>query len=75
MKQIADTFEEVTGANFKRNRVASEELIDQRNANLKAGNHFAALFATIQLAAFNWCLDCGARKESVYLRRSWFTRG
>ncbi|CAI7658010.1 unnamed protein product [Penicillium pancosmium] len=53
MNQIADTFEEVTGARLERNQVASQELIDLRNANLRTGNHFAALFATIQLAAFN----------------------
>lgn len=53
MNQIADTFDEVTGTKFERGRVTSQELIDQRNADLKAGNPFGAIFVTIHLAAFN----------------------
>jgi hypothetical protein len=53
MNQIADTFEEITGAKFERIRVTSKELIDQRDANLKSGNSFVALFLAVQLAAFN----------------------
>lgn len=53
MNQIADTFEEITGAKFERSRVTSKELIDQRDAHLKSGNTVVALFLAVQLAAFN----------------------
>lgn len=55
MNQIADIYEEVVGIKFERNRVTSQELISQRNASLESGNPFAALFVTVNLAAFNGC--------------------
>ncbi|CAI7658020.1 unnamed protein product [Penicillium pancosmium] len=42
MNQIADTYDEVTGSKFERSRVTSQELIGQRDENLKSGNPFGA---------------------------------
>ncbi|KAJ6134571.1 isoflavone reductase family protein [Penicillium sp. IBT 18751x] len=53
MNQIADTFEEITGDKFERDIVTSKDLLDQRDANLKAGNSLAALFIAIHILAFN----------------------
>lgn len=53
MNQIADTFEEITGDKFERSLVRSNELLDQRDANLKAGNSLAALFIVVHMLAFN----------------------
>jgi hypothetical protein len=55
MNQIVDTYDEVTGCKFERGRVTSQELISQRNANLKAGNPLGAFFIAIHLGAFNGC--------------------
>ncbi|PTB76569.1 hypothetical protein M440DRAFT_1463224 [Trichoderma longibrachiatum ATCC 18648] len=38
---------------FERSQVTSQELLEQRNANLQSGNHVDALLAMIHLAAFN----------------------
>lgn len=53
MNQIADTFENITGDKFERGLVTSKELLEQRDANLRAGNPFVALFIAVQTAAFD----------------------
>ncbi|KAJ5565150.1 hypothetical protein N7513_001392 [Penicillium frequentans] len=53
MNQIADAYDEATGVKFERLRDTSQELIQQRNASLKAGNPFGALFVATHLGAFN----------------------
>ncbi|KAJ5153024.1 isoflavone reductase family protein [Penicillium canariense] len=64
MNQIADVFEEITGTKFERGLVTSQELVDQRNTNLQAGNPLVALFAMIQLAAFDG-IGAGDLKEGL----------
>ncbi len=53
MNQVADMYELVGGHKIERSHDASQALLDQRNANLQAGQPFAALFVTIHLGAFN----------------------
>ncbi|KKP03482.1 hypothetical protein THAR02_04402 [Trichoderma harzianum] len=53
MNEITETYEEVLGTKFEKTHVSSQELLDQRNANLAAGNPFGALFVTILIGAFN----------------------
>lgn len=53
MNQITDIYEEILGAKFERSQVSSQELLNQRNANLEANNPFGALFVTVLVSAFN----------------------
>ncbi len=53
MNQIGDLYDEITGVKFARASVTSQELLDQRSENLKAGNSAMALLTTIHLSAFN----------------------
>lgn len=53
MNQVADAYNEATGVKFERVRVTSRELIQQRNASLKAGNPSGAFFVATHLGAFN----------------------
>ncbi|KAM6485654.1 NAD(P)-binding protein [Trichoderma sp. SZMC 28011] len=55
MNEITKTYEEILGTKFEKTHVSSQELLDQRNANLAAGNPFGALFVTILIGAFNGC--------------------
>ncbi|KAL6903897.1 hypothetical protein GGI43DRAFT_399128 [Trichoderma evansii] len=55
MNQIVDIYEELLGAKFQRDQITSQDLLNQRNADLAAGNSFAALFNSIIVGAFNGC--------------------
>jgi nucleoside-diphosphate-sugar epimerase len=52
MNQVLAAYEEVMGVKFETSQITSDELINQRNASLKAGDHSAAAFVAIKLAAF-----------------------
>ncbi|UKZ66060.1 uncharacterized protein TrAtP1_007243 [Trichoderma atroviride] len=53
MNQIVDAYEELLGAKFQKDQVTTQDLLNKRNANLAAGNSFAALFDSIIVGAFN----------------------
>lgn len=53
MNQVVDTYEELLGAKFQRDRVTTQDLLNKRNANLAAGNPFVALFDSIIVGAFD----------------------
>lgn len=53
MNQIADTYEELLGAKIQKDQLTSQDMINKRNANLAAGNSFAALFDSIIVGAFD----------------------
>ncbi|KAM0249687.1 hypothetical protein ACHAQJ_008948 [Trichoderma viride] len=53
MNQVTDVYEEIIGTKFERGHVASQDLLNKRNASLEAGNPFAALFDTVIVGAFN----------------------
>lgn len=55
MNQIVDMYEELLGAKFQRDRITSQDLLSKRDADLAAGNPFAALFSSILVGAFNGC--------------------
>ncbi|KAL7952156.1 NAD(P)-binding protein [Trichoderma compactum] len=55
MNEITETYEDILGTKFEKTHVNSQELLDQRNANLATGNPFGALFVTILVGAFNGC--------------------
>jgi nucleoside-diphosphate-sugar epimerase len=64
LNQIADTFEKITGDKFERALVTSRELIEQRDALLKAGNSTFASFMAVQTAAFDGC-GAGDMKDGL----------
>ncbi|KAL7893226.1 hypothetical protein HDV63DRAFT_387524 [Trichoderma sp. SZMC 28014] len=53
MNQIVDTYEELLGVKFEKDQLTTQDMINKRNANLAAGNPFAALFDGIIIGAFN----------------------
>jgi nucleoside-diphosphate-sugar epimerase len=55
INQIADTYEELLGTKFQRDPLTTQDLIHKRDADLAAGNPFAALFDSIIAGAFNGC--------------------
>lgn len=55
MNQIVDIYEELLVTKFQRVQITSQELLNKRNADLAAGNAFAALFDGIIVGAFNGC--------------------
>ena len=55
MNDITEMYEEVTGVEFERLNATSRQELDQRKAQLEAGQPFQAMFTTIHLTAFNGC--------------------
>ncbi|UKZ93196.1 uncharacterized protein TrAFT101_008117 [Trichoderma asperellum] len=55
MNQIVDIYEELLGTKFQRAQITSQEFLNKRNADLAAGNAFAALLDGIIVGEFNGC--------------------